>query len=161
SSWSSTTRTRKGRSCPAGGASGRIDSISDLVAGATGLWGSKGVVWIYPNPVGTGQQGPSRKGHARSLPFLPLRQRCRPGDGDGGGGGVGPAVRDGQEHVRDLHAHGLVARRPADVQFRLAAGVVAHLQVGPADAAPPSRPQALQNGLLGGPAAGEVLRRVL
>src|SRR5205823_13204145 len=42
-----------------------------------------------------------------------------------------------------------------------AVGVVAHRQVGPAQAAPPAGPQALEDRFLGRPAPREVLRGVL
>ena len=70
-------------------------------------------------------------------------------------------MRDRQQDVADPQRPGEVADRRARPHPRPARGVVGHLDVGPAQPLRPAGAQALQDRLLGGPAAGEVLGRVL
>src|SRR4051794_40876159 len=77
--------------------------------------------------------------------------------GNCGGAGVSPAVRQRQQDVRDAQALGLVLGGAADQYLRLAVGIVAHLDLGPAQALSPTGAQALEDRLLGGPTAREML----
>src|SRR5262249_46458518 len=93
--------------------------------------------------------------------FAELGQGRVAADGDRVGRGVGATVRDRQQDLRNAHLERLVARGAAEVDPGLAVGVVAHLQVGPAHAAPPARPQTLEDRFLGRPAPRKVLGGVL
>lgn len=68
---------------------------------------------------------------------------------------------DGDADLADAAVEGGVAGAAADEDAGAAGGVVADLEVGPADAAGPAGADGLEDGLLGGPAAGEVLEGVL
>src|SRR5262245_7149903 len=77
--------------------------------------------------------------------------------GQGVGGGVGAAVGQGEVDVADAQGEGEVLDGAGEVDLGLAGAVEAHLDVSPGQAAPPAGAEALEDGLLGGPACGEVL----
>ena len=88
-----------------------------------------------------------------SFSFLPDRYGIR--------GGVGAAVGDAHENLRHPELLDQLAEHAADGGHGAAAGRVANLNVAPGNPPPPAGPQRLKNCLLGRPAPGKVLRRLL
>ena len=78
--------------------------------------------------------------------------------GQGIGRGVAAAVRDADQHLGDAQLLDDVAGPAAQGDDGPPARLVADFDIAPTDAAPPAGAQGLENRLLGGPAAGEVLR---
>ena len=79
------------------------------------------------------------------------------GDADGGSGGVGLDVADAQVPLVDAQFGRDAGRLAPQGQPGLAGGLGKNLDVGPGDSPPPAGPQNLQDGLLGGEPAGQML----
>src|SRR5262249_25942577 len=74
---------------------------------------------------------------------------------------VGSAVRDRDQNITYSASQCCFLGSAADENTRLAIKRVSYLDVGPGDSAAPPSSKGLQNRLLGGPAACEVLNRML
>src|SRR5439155_3436658 len=71
---------------------------------------------------------------------------------------VSSAVRDAQQNIADAQTLGMIFGAAAHHDLRLAVRVVPNLYVSPGHAPAPARAQAFQDGFLGCPASGEMLR---
>src|SRR3569623_35813 len=71
------------------------------------------------------------------------------------------AVRNADQHLANAALFDDISRSAAQPHHRPTAAIVADFDIAPANAFSPARAERLENRLLGGPAAGEVLRCLL